>query len=102
MSVREPILFIEINNTEFKFIIGNFNENANLKLVHTIEIPLQGINDKKISDLKLVSDIIKDNVYLIEQKINFVFKEVIFEISFRIISFPNLKFCSNLRELFSK
>ena len=78
MSVREPILFIEINNTEFKFIIGNFNENTNLKLVHTIEIPLQGINNKKISDLKLVSSIIKDNVYLIEQKLNFVFKEVIF------------------------
>ena len=78
MSVREPILFIEINNTEFKFIIGNFNENANLKLVHTIEIPLQGINNKKISDLKLVSSIVKENVYLIEQKLNFVFKEVIF------------------------
>ena len=78
MSVREPILFIEINNTEFKFIIGNFNENKNLELLHTIEIPLQGINDKKISDLKLVSSIIKDNVYLIEQKLNFVFKEVIF------------------------
>ena len=78
MSVREPILFIEINNSEFKFIAGDFNENKNLELVHTIEIPLQGINDKKISDLKLVSDIIKDNVYLIEQKLNFVFKEVIF------------------------
>ena len=78
MSVREPILFIEINNSEFKFIVGDFNENKNLELVHTIEIPLQGINDKKISDLKLVSDIIKDNVYLIEQKLNFVFKEVIF------------------------
>ena len=78
MSVREPILFIEINNSEFKFIAGDFNENKNLELVHTIEIPLQGITDKKISDLKLVSDIIKDNVYLIEQKLNFVFKEVIF------------------------
>ena len=78
MSVREPILFIEINNSEFKFIVGDFNENKNLELVHTIEIPLQGINDKKISDLKLVSDIIKENVYLIEQKLNFVFKEVIF------------------------
>ena len=78
MSVREPILFIEINNSEFKFIAGDFNENKNLELVHTIEIPLQGITDKKISDLKLVSDIINDNVYLIEQKLNFVFKEVIF------------------------
>ena len=78
MSVREPILFIEINNSKFKFVAGDFNENKNLELLHTIEIPLQGINDKKISDLKLVSNIIKDNVYLIEQKLNFVFKEVIF------------------------
>ena len=78
MSVREPILFIEINNTEFKFVVGDFNENKNLELIHTIEIPLQGINEKKISDLNLVCNIIKDNVYLIEQKLNFVFKEVIF------------------------
>ena len=78
MPVRELILFIEINNSEFKFVAGDFNEHKNLELVHTIEIPLQGINNKKISDLKLVSNIIKDNVYLIEQKLNFVFKEVIF------------------------
>ncbi len=78
MSVREPILFIEVNNSEFIFIAGDLNENKNLELVHTIKKPIQGISDKKISDLKLVSDIIKENVYLIEQKINFIFKEVIF------------------------
>ena len=78
MSVRGPILFIEINNSEFKFVAGDLNENKNLEVAHIIEIPLQGINDKKISDLKLVSNIIKENVYLIEQKLNFIFKEVIF------------------------
>ena len=78
MTVREPILFIEINNSEFKFIVGDLNENKNFELVHKTEIPLQGINNKKISDLELVSNIIKENVYLIEQKLNFVFKEVIF------------------------
>ncbi len=78
MSVREPILFIEINNSKFKFVVGDFNENKNLELVHTIDIPLQGINDKKINDLKLVSNIIKENIFLIERKLNFVFKEAIF------------------------
>ena len=78
MSVREPILFIEINNSKFKFVVGDFNENKNLELVHTIDIPLQGINDKKISDSKLVSNIIKENIFLIERKLNFVFKEAIF------------------------
>ncbi len=78
MSVREPILFIEINNSEFIFIVCDIDENKNVELVHSIKIPLKGIIDKKISDLKLVSNIIKENVYLIEQKFNFVFKEVIF------------------------
>ena len=78
MSVREPILFIEINNYEFIFIVGDLDENKNVELIHSIKIPLKGIIDKKISDLKLVSNIIKENVYLIEQKFNFVFKEVIF------------------------
>ena len=78
MSVREPILFIEINNSKFKFVVGDFNENKNLELVHTIDIPLQGINNKKISDSKLVSNIIKENIFLIERKLNFVFKEAIF------------------------
>ena len=78
MSVKEPILFIEINNSKFKFVVGDFNENKNLELVHTIDIPLQGINDKKISDSKLVSNIIKENIFIIERKLNFVFKEAIF------------------------
>ena len=78
MSVKEPILFIEINNSKFKFVVGVFNENKNLELVHTIDIPLQGINDKKISDSKLVSNIIKENIFIIERKLNFVFKEAIF------------------------
>ena len=78
MSVSEPILFIEINNYEFIFIVGDLDENKNVELVHSIKIPIQGIYNKKISDLKLVSNIIKENIYLIEQKFNFVFKEVIF------------------------
>ena len=78
MSVRDPILFIEINNSEFIFIVGDFNQNKNLELVYKIKIPLKGINEKKISDLKLVSNIIKENVYLIEQKLNLIFKEIIF------------------------
>ena len=78
MSVREPILFIEINNSEFIFIVCDIDENKNVELVHSIKIPLKGIIDKKISDLKLVSNIIKENVYLIEQKFNFVFVSAMF------------------------
>ena len=58
MSVREPILFIEINNSEFIFIVCDLDENKNVELIHSIKIPLKGIIDKNNSDLRLVSNII--------------------------------------------
>ena len=49
MSVREPILFVEINNSEFIFIAGNLSENKNLEIVHTIAIPIQALTTPRPS-----------------------------------------------------
>ena len=40
-------------------------------------IPIQGINEKQISDFQLINDLFKKNIYSIEQKLNFTFKEVV-------------------------
>ena len=37
MSVRDPILFIEINNSEFIFIVGDFNQDKNLEFLNSPE-----------------------------------------------------------------
>ena len=71
-------LFIEINNIEFIFAVGHNAEDLNdFKIVHNLTLPIQGINESKITDFDLVYNILKKNIYDIEQKLNFVFKDVI-------------------------
>ena len=77
MSTKDSIIFVEINNYEFIFVAGFLNENKNFELSQVVKTPLKGIQDKKITNLELVSNIIKENIYSIEQKSNFIFKEVI-------------------------
>ena len=75
--MQSPILFVEINKYEYIFIAGEINENGNFRLVENNIIPIEGINDNKITNLEKVSQIIRENIYSIEQKLNFIFKEVI-------------------------
>ena len=70
-------LFIEINNSHISFLVGensNF-ENTNLKL--NIDVPIEGFDKNKIFDFKKVFNILKENIFLIEQKVNFTFREII-------------------------
>ncbi len=76
MSPDSQILFIEINNFEYNFVCGKIDENNNFQVIHTLSNPLAGINENTIIDSNLVKDILKKNIYEIEQKVNFIFNEV--------------------------
>ena len=76
MQINSPSLFIEINKFEFIFAVIDNKENDTSDVLEIISTPIQGFNDSKISDLDLVQKIFKKNIYLIEQKLNIVFKEV--------------------------
>ena len=82
MSVKEPILFAEINKLQFIFVAGHLDENRNFELTYTLKTPLQGVQNKQISDQALIINIIKENVYSIEKKIEFRFKEAILIINY--------------------
>ena len=76
MESNSHSLFVEINNYKFTFIVSkNFEENR-FKCIYIKSLPLEGISNNQISDSKLLKEIFKKNIYLIEQKFNFVFKEV--------------------------
>ncbi len=77
MQINSPILYIEINSFDFVFIVGDSDLNNNFKLIYSKKIPQEGISENKITNLDLIYKIIKDNIYSIEQKINFIFKDVI-------------------------
>ena len=77
MQNNQPVLFIEINNSEYIFVVGSKDEKENFSLIYSKSIPQEGISNKRIDNLNLVTKIIKENIYLIEKKIDFIFKEVI-------------------------
>ena len=97
-------LYLEINNFSFIFLVGERNENENFKIAYKLEIPLQGIENRGITNLEQVTDVIKKNIYIIEQELNHTFKEVVlilenFELTFINLSgFKKLNGSQILRE----
>ena len=97
-------LYLEINNSSFIFLVGESNENENFKIAYKLEIPLQGIENSRITNLEKVTDVIKKNIYIIEQELNHTFKEVVlilenFELTFINLSgFKKLNGSQILRE----
>ena len=77
MESNSHSLFLEINNYEFTFIVTKNFEDNGFKLIYKKSLPLEGISKNQISDGERLKEIFKKNIYLIEQKLNFVFKEVI-------------------------
>lgn len=89
-----PTLFIEINKLEFLFFVCNNVDNQKFKIIHSASIPIEGIIDGKIFDYDLLHNLIKKNIYDIEQKINFVFKEAIIildNLNLSLINFTGFK-----------
>ena len=77
MNENEQIFFLEINNFEFIFSVGENKENKNFKLIYQNSIPIKSVNDSKIIDFDLFFNLLKDSIYNIEQKLNLVLNNVI-------------------------
>ena len=77
MQIDTPNLFVEINNTNYIFIVGKYNENQKLEIVEKLITPSDGIYENKFTNIYEVSEIIKKNVEVIEKKLNFIFKDLI-------------------------
>ena len=90
MQINSPTFFIEINKREYVFAVGDINENNDFKLSYKDSLPLQGINNNKITDYDLVYNTIKKIIYLVEQKLNFTFKETIIILNNFDCSFINI------------
>ena len=90
METNSPILFIEINNSKCIFSVGEEDDRGDLKLLYKFVEPIQGIENFRITNLDLIFKTIKKNIYQIEQKLNFIFKDTILIINNFNCSFINL------------
>ena len=90
MEIYSPKLFIEINKSEYIFAVGDENENEKFYLIYKNLVSIKGIDSSRISDFDLAFNTIKENILLIEQKLNFTFKETIIILDNFNPSFINL------------
>ena len=90
MKINIPKLFLEINEQEYIFVVGSRDKNDIFKILYKNSVSIQGINNNRIIDFELVFSIINKNVYLIEQKLNHTFKDIILILDNFHYSFVNL------------
>ena len=83
-------LFIEIDNYNLTFFVCESDIQNYFKIIFKSEIQLDGNKNIVISDFNEIFSVIKKNIYAIEQKLNFTFKEVVLILENFNPSFVNL------------
>ena len=76
MSTNTTKLFVEFDRQELVFVVSNLDEKK-FKILDSINLPLNGVDDNKITNLELISDAIRQNLYSLEQKYKTTFREVV-------------------------
>lgn len=76
MQTNTPELFVKINELNYTFVAGMYDDSHNFKVIDKKISISKGIKKKKFTDINEACETIKKNIEAIEDKINFVFKEI--------------------------
>ena len=68
MKINEPYLLIDVNDKYFTFLIIKYNENFEFQVIDFKHIESEGVNDGKIVDVFLSSQLIREGLNQIEKK----------------------------------
>ena len=77
MKYSSLTLYLEINNTSFIFFAVEIDEKNTFKIVYKLELPIKGIEHNRITNLEEVNNVLKKNIYIIEQNLSHTFKEIV-------------------------
>ena len=90
MKIYSPKLFIKFDLEEISIIVYDTDELDNFKILEKQIFPIIGFDNKKINDLEKIYEEIKKKILIIENKINYFFKDLIIILNNFNISFLNL------------
>ena len=65
MQTDKPTLFVEINESNFIFFVGEYDDNQNLIILEKIISPSEGINKNKFVNIEAAYKTIKQNVEIL-------------------------------------
>ena len=74
MKIDKPFLFIEISDKKFIFLAVKYDESFNFKVLYSGSTESEGVLSGKIIDIEKSSRIIKDNLSIIEKKLDLYLK----------------------------
>ena len=70
-------LYLEINESKYIFFVEKSDGENYFEIDYKLEVPLEGIINNKITNLEKSYNVIKENIYLLEEKFKCTFKELI-------------------------
>ena len=74
---NHPSLFIEINEKNFIFVVGIYDENQNFEIIEKLVAPSEAMIKNKLIEIEVANEIIKKNIEIIEKKLDHIFKDVV-------------------------
>lgn len=94
MQKNLPDLFIQISHDEFLFVACKQGETNGNKILYKNKIPAAGILKNQITDIEILTQTLKENIFKIEKKLDTIFKEAILILdifNFNIINLSGFK-----------
>ena len=88
--MKNPALYLEISNSNFVFTIGKNDDQENFEIIYRLKSQIEGFENNRINDFEKLFNSIKEKIYIIEQKVNFTFKELTLIIDNLETTFINL------------
>ena len=76
MKLNEPYLIIELNDNKIIFFVVSFNEERNFKILKKTILESIGIQNGRVIDIEIITQILRKNINNIEEDINFFFSNV--------------------------
>ena len=75
MKNNKPYLFIELNDDTIIFLVVQYNNKGDFKVLDNVTVNSEGIIGGRIVNIESSLNIIKKNLNIIEEKIEYIFKK---------------------------
>jgi len=90
MQLNQPYLIIDLNNNKIILFVVSFNEKKDFKVIKKIILETSGIQNGRITNIEIVSQLLKNAINVIEDDINYFFSNA------AVVIDPNQINCLNV------
>jgi len=77
MQLNKPYLIIDLNDNKVIFFVVSFNERKDFKVLKKIILETEGIQNGRVINIEIVSQLLKQTINTLEDDINYFFSKTI-------------------------